>query len=79
MTIIKMYISNVKLPLYPSCEVKCGLQNRISTRQKRSHSWREFAFAIRGTAFSSNDQSTVAELWYPPYEKGGSHFEIGTC
>ena len=31
MTRIKIHISNVKLPFYPSCEVKCGLQNRVST------------------------------------------------
>ena len=28
---IKMYISKAKLPFYPSCEIKCGLQNRVST------------------------------------------------
>ena len=26
-----MHIFNVKLPFYPSCEVKYGLQNRVST------------------------------------------------
>ena len=31
MTRIKMHISNVKLPFYPSYEVKYGLQNRVST------------------------------------------------
>ena len=31
MTRIKMHISNVKLPFYPPCEIKCGLQNRVST------------------------------------------------
>ena len=31
MTRIKMHISKVKLPFYPPCEVKCGLQNRVST------------------------------------------------
>ena len=31
MTRIKMNISKVKLPFYPPCEVKCGLQNRVST------------------------------------------------
>ena len=31
MTKIKMHISKVKLLFYPSCEVKCGLQNRVST------------------------------------------------
>ena len=31
MTRIKMHISNVKLPFYPSCEIKYGLQNRVST------------------------------------------------
>ena len=29
---IKMHISKVKLPFDPPCEVKCGLQNRVSTR-----------------------------------------------
>ena len=28
---INMHISNVKLPFYPPCEVKYGLQNRVST------------------------------------------------
>ena len=31
MTRMKMHISKVKLPFYPPCEVKCGLQNRVST------------------------------------------------
>ena len=31
MTKIKIHISNVKLPFYPPCEVKCELQNRMST------------------------------------------------
>ena len=31
MTRIKMYIFNVKLPFYPLCKVKCGLQNKVST------------------------------------------------
>ena len=31
MTRIKMHISKVKLPFYPLCEVKCRLQNRVST------------------------------------------------
>ena len=31
MATIKMLISKVKLPFYPPCEVKCGLQNRVST------------------------------------------------
>ena len=26
-----MHISKVKLPFYPPCEVKCRLQNRVST------------------------------------------------
>ena len=30
MTRIKIHISNVKLPFYPPCEVKCKLQNRVS-------------------------------------------------
>ena len=28
---IKMHIFKVKLPFYPLCEVKCGLQNRVLT------------------------------------------------
>ena len=31
MTKIKMHISKVKLPFYPPCDVKYGLQNRVST------------------------------------------------
>ena len=31
MTRIKIHIFNVKLPFYPPCEVKCGLQNMVST------------------------------------------------
>ena len=34
MTRIKIHISNVKLPFYPLCEVKCRLQNRVSTIAK---------------------------------------------
>ena len=30
-TKIKMHIFKVKLPFYPPCEVKCGLQNGVST------------------------------------------------
>ena len=30
MTKIKMHISKAKLPFYPSCEVKCRLQNGVS-------------------------------------------------
>ena len=30
MTRIKMHISNVNLPFYPQCEVKCELQNGMS-------------------------------------------------
>ena len=33
MTGIKIHISNMKLPFYPPCEVKYGLQSRVSTRQ----------------------------------------------
>ena len=29
---IKMHIPKVKLPFYPPCEVKCRLQNGVSTR-----------------------------------------------
>ena len=29
MTRINMHISNVKLPFYPLCEIKYGLQNRV--------------------------------------------------
>ena len=36
MTRIKIHISNVKLPFYPPCEVKCGLQNRMSTACRSS-------------------------------------------
>ena len=28
---IKMHIAKAKLPFYPSCEVKCMLQNGVST------------------------------------------------
>ena len=31
MTKIKIHIFNVKLSFYPPCEVKCRLQNRVST------------------------------------------------
>ena len=27
-----MHIFKVELPFYPPCEVKCGLQNEVSTR-----------------------------------------------
>ena len=31
MTRIKIHIFKVKLPFYPPCEIKCGLQNGVST------------------------------------------------
>ena len=31
MVTIKIHISKVKLPFYPPCEVKYGLQNGVST------------------------------------------------
>ena len=31
---IKMHIFSVKLPFYPLCVVKCGLQNRVSTEYR---------------------------------------------
>ena len=31
MTRIKMHISKMKLSFYPPCEIKCGLQNKVST------------------------------------------------
>ena len=34
MTRIKMYISKVKLPFYLPCEVKCELQNGVSTQNQ---------------------------------------------
>ena len=34
MTRIKMHISKVKLPFYPPCEVKCKLQNKVSTKRQ---------------------------------------------
>ena len=30
---IKMHISKAKLPFYPPCEVKCRLQNGVSTQK----------------------------------------------
>ena len=34
MTRIKVHIFSVKLPFYPLCVVKCGLQNRVSTEYR---------------------------------------------
>ena len=31
MATIKMFISKVKIVFYPPCEIKCGLQNGVST------------------------------------------------
>ena len=42
MTRIKIHISNVKLPFYPPCEVKCRLQNRVSTPQQKREELVEF-------------------------------------
>ena len=50
MTRIKMHISNVKLPFYPSCEVKYGLQNRVSTMALKAKS--------SETDESSNDEDS---------------------
>ena len=48
MTRIKIHISNVKLPFYPPCEVKCGLQNRVSTWWSRGcgGGWLSFGSAM---------------------------------
>ena len=32
---IKMHIPKAKLPFYPPCEVKCRLQNEVSTQAKQ--------------------------------------------
>ena len=37
MTRIKMHISKVKLSIYPPCEIKCSLQNRVSTLRDSSN------------------------------------------
>ena len=39
MTRIKMHIFKVKLPFYPPYEVKCGLQNRVSTPGHSARNW----------------------------------------
>ena len=45
-------------------------------RQKRSQNWREFAFVVYDTTFSSNDQSLATCSQHSPHERCDSQFEI---
>ena len=47
MTRIKIHISNVKLPFYPPCEVKCGLQNRVSTLGLKQSNLPQFTITLK--------------------------------
>ena len=69
MTRIKMHISNVKLPFYPPCEIKYGLQNKVltglfslvlwrTTRTYREFLWRSSRLIKR---------SFHHRLWRLPY------------
>ena len=69
MTRIKMHIFNVKLPFYPSCEVKYGLQNRVSTVVVKLdivifnlHSTLSLLFSICNYFGSKSRFALVAEL-----------------
>ena len=59
MTRIKIHISNVKLPFYPPCEVKCGLQNRVSTGVCGSH--------VRGCSLAH--RAITQGFWWPQTQK----------
>ena len=55
MTRIKIHISKAKLPFYPPSEVKCKLQNEVSTKSinfpkvygLRSQAWSRFCFILK--------------------------------
>ena len=50
MTKIKMYISKAKLPFYPPCEVKYGLQNGVSIGEESE----QFYFLCKLSLLDSN-------------------------
>ena len=57
MTRIKIHISNVKLPFYPLCEVKCRLQNRVSTMYFWAFS--SISTIVRGGFFISETTNSL--------------------
>ena len=67
---IKMHISKVKLPFYPLCEVKCRLQNGVSTYRSldelplRRYELRVDFIAINATIHSS--ATSRGDQWTNP-------------
>ena len=61
---IKMHIFNVKLPFYPPCEVKYGLQNRVSTIVYASQRLRHYFLAYEVWLMTKSHVIKVL-LWQP--------------
>ena len=71
---IKMHIPKAKLPFYPPCEVKCRLQNGVSTvsnymllpqrtREERLHMARLFLLHLLGAYLFANGGKMVSLRW----------------
>ena len=59
MTRIKMHISKMKLPFYPSCEIKCWLQNRVSNNCQLDRLSMIDALCIMGQIFNNGFKSNL--------------------
>ena len=58
-----------------TCVYNCNLLHH----QQKIQKWMEFFFTVSDAVFSSDGRFLVAKPWYPPREKGGSHFVTGSC
>ena len=56
-----MHISKVELPFYPPCEVKCGLQNGVSTETALEH--------VQAKAELTEDELNQLQNWKSKMEK----------
>ena len=75
MTRIKIHISNVKLPFYPPCEVKCGLQNMVSTSCKTAkETWD--VLNIKVTNLNSSIEEFIDVVWLLREDEGGKDWEV---
>ena len=74
MTRIKIHISNVKLPFYPPCEVKCRLQNRVSTRLC-PHQCAPNFFRVLGSIDALDRHLGLGLTWYDVAHLYESHIE----
>ena len=65
---IKMHIPKTKLPFYPPCEVKCRLQNGVSTVWWSQSAWSRFD-GLRGCMTKSIGMVTI---WWVKRMRDGS-------